>query len=297
MTEEIVQEAAPAPELMEEVAEEAAVIEEAAEEVAEEVAPAEPEKPDFSRQFAALARKERAIRQREQQMSAYEKQQKELEGQGSRLADLQRLARENPAKLLGELGINYDELTQQVINEGNPTEEQKLRLQNEQLQERIGKLEGVYNEQREQAQAAQIQAARTQLVDNIKNFVDDSSTYEMVQHHDAYSLVAEVMQQHYDNTAGEVMEYGNAAQLVEDHFMAEAERYLGSKKLQERFRELDKPREESETSEAAEQAVKRVKTLSNDNVAKKTETSGNTLESKEKSLERVAAMIKWGGTP
>ena len=78
--------------------------------------------------------------------------------------------------------------------------------------------------------------------------------------------------------------------------MAEAERYLGSSKLQERFRELDKPRE-SETPEAAEQAVKRVKTLSNDNVAKKTETSGSTLESKEKSLERVAAMIKWGATP
>ena len=292
MIEEAVQEEAPAPELMEEVAEEAA----AAEAVAEEASPPEPEKPDFSRQFAALARKERAIRQREQQMGAHEKQQKALEGQGARLADLQRLAKENPAKLLGELGINYDELTQQVINEGNPTEEQKLRLQNEQLQARIEKIETVYNKQREETEHYQIQAARTQLVDNIKNFVDDGNTYEMVQHHDAYSLVAEVMQQHY-NTAGEVMEYGNAAQLVEDHFMAEAERYLGSKKLQERFRALDKPREESETSEAAEQAVKRVKTLSNDNVAKKTETSGNTLESKEKSLERVAAMIKWGSTP
>ena len=99
-----------------------------------------------------------------------------------------------------------------------------------------------------------------------------------------------------DNTTKEVLEYGDAAKLVEDHFMAEAERYLGSKKLQERFRELDKPRE-SETPEAAEQAVKRVKTLSNGDVAKKTETSGSTLESKEKSLERVAAMIKWGSTP
>jgi hypothetical protein len=117
----------------------------------------------------------------------------------------------------------------------------------------------------------------------------------MVQHHDAYGLVAQVMQEHY-NTTKEVLEYGDAAKLVEDHFMAEAERYLGSSKLQARFRELDKPRE-SETPEAAEQAVKRVKTLSNGDVAKKTETSGSTLESKEKSLERVAAMIKWGATP
>ena len=293
MTEEAVQEApaeeAPSAELMEEVAEETTEAPEAAE------APPEPERPDFSRQFAALARKERAIRQKEQEMANFAKQKEQFEGTSTRLADLQRLAKENPAKLLGELGINYDELTQQVINEGNPTEEQQLRLENEKLQARLGKLEEVYDKQRQQAEQAQVKAAHTQLVDNIKNFVDDSSTFEMVQHHDAYGLVAQVMQEHY-NTTKEVLEYGDAAKLVEDHFMAEAERYLGSSKLQARFRELDKPRE-SETPEAAEQAVKRVKTLSNDNVAKKTETSGNTLESKEKSLERVAAMIKWGGTP
>ena len=293
MTEEVVQEAvaeeAPSQELMEEVAEEAAESTEAAE------APPEPERPDFSRQFAALARKERAIRQKEQEFARSSKEREQYEGTSTRLADLQRLAKENPAKLLGELGINYDELTQQVINEGNPTEEQQLRLENEKLQARLGKLEEVYDKQRQQAEQAQVSAARTQLVDNIKNFVDDSSTFEMVQHHGAYDLVAQVMQEHYNN-ANEVLEYGDAAKLVEDHFMAEAERYLGSKKLQDRFRELDKPRE-SETPEAAEQAVKRVKTLSNDNVAKKTETSGNVLESKEKSLERVAAMIKWGATP
>ena len=293
MTEEAVQEApveeAPSAELMEEVAEEATEAPEAAE------APPEPERPDFSRQFAALARKERAIRQKEQEMANFAKQREQFEGTSTRLADLQRLAKENPAKLLGELGINYDELTQQVINEGNPTEEQQLRLENEKLQARLGKLEEVYDNQRQLAEQAQVSAARTQLVDNIKNFVDDSSTFEMVQHHDAYGLVAQVMQEHY-NTTKEVLEYGDAAKLVEDHFMAEAERYLGSKKLQERFRELEKPRE-SETPEAAEQAVKRVKTLSNGNVAKKTETSGSTLESKEKSLERVAAMIKWGDAP
>ena len=293
MTEEAVQEApveeAPSAELMEEVAEEAAEAPEAAD------APPEPERPDFSRQFAALARKERAIRQKEQEMANFAKQREQFEGTSTRLADLQRLAKENPAKLLGELGINYDELTQQVINEGNPTEEQQLRLENEKLQARLGKLEEVYDKQRQQAEQAQVKAAHTQLVDNIKNFVDDSSTFEMVQHHDAYGLVAQVMQEHY-NTTKEVLEYGDAAKLVEDHFMAEAERYLGSKKLQDRFRELDKPRE-SETPEAAEQAVKRVKTLSNGDVAKKTETSGNVLESKEKSLERVAAMIKWGSTP
>tara|TARA_R110000824_G_scaffold7968_4_gene36347 strand:+ start:763 stop:1653 length:891 start_codon:yes stop_codon:yes gene_type:complete len=296
MSEEVVQETvaeeAPSQELMEEVVTEAA---EGAEEIASPEAPAEAERPDFSRQFAALARKERSLRQKEQELSNFSKEREQFQSQTTQLSDLKKMARENPAKLLGELGINYDELTQQVINEGNPTEEQALRLENEKLQDRLGKLEKVYETQQEQAQDAQINAARTQLVDNIKNFVDDGGTFEMVQQHSAYDLVAEVMQEHY-NKASEVMEYGEAAQFVEAYYMAEAERYLGSSKLQARFRELDKPRE-SETPEAAEQAVKRVKTLSNDNVTKITETSGSTLESKEKSLERVAAMIKWGATP
>ena len=135
MSEEVVQEAAaeeaPSQELMEDVAEEAVESAEAPE------APPEPERPDFSRQFAALARKERAIRQKEQEIANFAKQREQYESGATRLADLQKLAKENPAKLLGELGINYDELTQQVINEGNPTEEQKLRRQNELLQERI----------------------------------------------------------------------------------------------------------------------------------------------------------------
>ena len=91
MTEEAVQEAvteeAPSAELMEEVAEETTEAPEAAE------APPEPERPDFSRQFAALARKERAIRQKEQEMANFAKQREQFEGTSTRLADLQRLAK------------------------------------------------------------------------------------------------------------------------------------------------------------------------------------------------------------
>ena len=105
MSEEVVQETvaeeAPSQELMEEVVTEAA---EGAEEIASPEAPAEAERPDFSRQFAALARKERSLRQKEQELSNFSKEREQFQSQTTQLSDLKKMARENPAKLLGELG-------------------------------------------------------------------------------------------------------------------------------------------------------------------------------------------------
>ena len=114
-----------------------------------------------------------------------------------------------------------------------------------------------------------------------------------MQANDAYGLVAEVMQQHYIRTK-EIMEYSEAAKMVEGHFESEAERYLGSKKLQDKWRATSqKEPEQKATSEAEPAKSSRPKTLSNENTAKKTEPSSGVLESKEKSLERVAQLIRW----
>ena len=181
-----------------------------------------------------------------------------------------------------KLGIDYDALTQQVINEGEPTADQKLKLENEALRARIEKLEGAYNEENKQRAQAQAQAARNKLIDNVKQFVDDGG------------LVAEVMQQHYIRTK-EIMEYSDAAKMVESHFESEAERYLSSKKLQDKWRATSQkePEAEEATPEAETAKSSRPKTLSNENTAKKTEPSSGALESKEKSLERAASLLRW----
>ena len=274
----------------------AEVVEEAVEEAvaeATEEQPAVEEKPDFSRQFSAIARRERELRQRESRMKEMEARFSEVEGHKNEYSGIQDLARKNPYEAMKKLGIDYDALTQQVINEGEPTADQQLRLENEALRARLDKLEGAYNEEHKQREQAQAQAARNKLIDNVRQFVDDGGDYEFVQANDAYGLVAEVMQQHYIRTK-EIMEYSEAAKMVEGHFESEAERYLGSKKLQDKWRATSqKEPEQKATSEAEPAKSSRPKTLSNENTAKKTEPSSGVLESKEKSLERAAALIRW----
>jgi regulator of replication initiation timing len=274
----------------------AEVVEEAVEEAvaeATEEQPAVEEKPDFSRQFSAIARRERELRQRESRMKEMEARFSEVEGYQNEYSGIQELASKNPYEAMKKLGIDYDALTQQVINEGEPTADQQLRLENEALRARLDKLEGAYNEEHKQREQAQAQAARNKLIDNVRQFVDDGGDYEFVQANDAYGLVAEVMQQHYIRTK-EIMEYSEAAKMVEGHFESEAERYLGSKKLQDKWRATSqKEPEQKATSEAEPAKSSRPKTLSNENTAKKTEPSSGVLESKEKSLERVAQLIRW----
>ena len=274
----------------------AEVVEEAVEEAvaeATEEQPAVEERPDFSRQFSAIARRERELRQRESRMKEMEARFSEVEGYQNEYSGIQELASKNPYEAMKKLGIDYDALTQQVINEGEPTADQQLRLENEALRARLDKLEGAYNEEHKQREQAQAQAARNKLIDNVRQFVDDGGDYEFIQSNDAYGLVAEVMQQHYIRTK-EIMEYSEAAKMVEGHFESEAERYLGSKKLQDKWRATSqKEPEQKATSEAEPAKSSRPKTLSNENTAKKTEPSSGVLESKEKSLERVAQLIRW----
>ena len=274
----------------------AEVVEEAVEEAvaeATEEQPAVEEKPDFSRQFSAIARRERELRQRESRMKEMEARLSEVQGHKNEYSGIQDLARKNPYEAMKKLGIDYDALTQQVINEGEPTADQQLRLENETLRARLDKLEGAYNEEHKQREQVQAQAARNKLIDNVRQFVDDGGDYEFVQANDAYGLVAEVMQQHYIRTK-EIMEYSEAAKMVEGHFESEAERYLGSKKLQDKWQAASqKEPEQKATSEAETAKSSRPKTLSNENTAKKTEPSSGVLESKEKSLARVAQLIRW----
>lgn len=274
----------------------AEVVEEAVEEAvaeATEEQPAVEEKPDFSRQFGAIARRERDLRQRESRMKEMEARFSEVDGHKNEYSGIQELASKNPYEAMKKLGIDYDALTQQVINEGEPTADQQLRLENETLRARLDKLEGAYQEEHKQREQVQAQAARNKLIDNVKQFVDDGGDYEFVQSNDAYGLVAEVMQQHYIRTK-EIMEYSEAAKMVEGHFESEAQRYLGSKKLQDKWQAASqKEPEQKATSEAEPAKSSRPKTLSNENTAKKTEPSSGVLESKEKSLERAAALIRW----
>ena len=299
MSEESVQsEAAPTEAVVEAAAEESQAAEQSTEQAE---APVQEERPDLSRQFRAIAEKERDLRRREGSIKALEARIAELEGGTSQLTEIQSLAKDNPAQLLDRLGIDYDVLTQQIINEGNPTPEQTLSRENDALKKRLEKLEAIHEQREAEATRRKHEGARNQLIDNIKKFVDDSGDYELVAHNNAFDLVAEVMQQHYIATKdpvtgrGEILEFSKAAQAVENHIESEAERYVSSKKIQNKIRERLNLSEDSQANTESGQEAEPMspKTLTNTHAAQSTDRDVGLL-SRQESLKRMAQILGGG---
>jgi len=252
----------------------------------------EPE-PDLEqvRRFRALAKREREIRSREQAL----KERETAPPQGNPYADIQMMARTDPLKAMKALGINYDELTQQVINDGNVTGEMTLRRENETLRERLDKIESQFSDRVKQDETRRYEQAYGSFIDEIRGFVKNSDSYELVSKTDAYQDVANVMQQHYNDT-GEVMSYADAAREVERSLEAIADRYLGTKKIEDRYRAKWAP--SAQPDQPAEQAgpeaiPNRPKTLTNELAQSQSEASTKML-SRDESLELIARKLREG---
>ena len=243
------------------------------------------------KRFRALAKREREIRGREQAL----KERESAAPQRNPYDDIQTLARTDPLKAMKSLGINYDELTHQVINDGNITGEMKLQRENETLRERLDKIESQFSDRVKQDETQRYETAYGSFIDEIKGFVKNSDSYELVSKTDAYQDVANVMQGHYNDT-GEVMSYADAAREVERSLEAIADRYLGTKKIEDRYRakwapsaQPDQPAEQAEP----EAIPNRPKTLTNELAHGRSESQTG-LMSREESLKRMANLLRGG---
>ena len=82
---------------------------------------------EFDKKFAALSRKEKALRDRELELEQkYGNKEKEL--------PLERRIRANPLKALEELGLDYDKLTELALNDGRLTPDMQMKLMREELE-------------------------------------------------------------------------------------------------------------------------------------------------------------------
>ena len=105
-----------------------------------------------------------------------------------------------------------------------------------------------------------------------------------------------MMQKHFDDT-GDVMTYADAAREVEGSLEAIAEKYLGTKKLEDKYRA--KWSTSANTSEPVEQeapesqAPSRPKTLTNELAHGRSESNTKML-SRDDSLKRMAAILRQG---
>jgi predicted DNA binding protein len=181
-------------------------------------------------------------------------------GTVSSFDDLQKLARENPYEVMQKLGLDYEALSRQVLQDGEITPEQKMAGEMKRLRDEIESMKAERAELVKQEEAKKFEDTYTRFVDEIKTFVDNTSEFDFVKANNAYHVVAEVMQEHYNSTQ-EVMSYNDAVKLVEDYYEAEAEKYLAVPKLEQRLKERYAPaKTEPVAGQAQEEAQASEKT-------------------------------------
>jgi len=244
------------------------------------------ERAAFHKQFANLARQERRFREEKQEFKGIKKKASELEG-------LQEMASSDPMAFLQKFGLSYDGLTRRIINDGNVPIEDVVSRQAKQIEElqELNRKNALDRENN--AKKREYEQTYSGIIDKITNFVETNKEYEMIPAHNAYHTVYEIMQEQF-KLDGTVLEYKQAADLVERYYEDEAERYFKSSKLRDRYKGHWQPEPETaqdvKPSQPAEE-IQRPKTLSNQ-LTSQTPARDGELLSREESLARAAAIMR-----
>jgi hypothetical protein len=194
--------------------------------------------PKESQRFAALARKERALVEESRKLSQAREQLTQQYQAIQAFEEAAKAAKLNPVGVLQALGVSQEELGQFLLNGGEPAPENQLAA----LQAEI---EGLKSQRQRDEEAAQLQAQQAQQTEEQKlltEFQTEVATfvktkpddYEFVLAYGQEPLVAEVIREAYEQT-GELIEFKQAADMVEEHLSAQIEKAAKLKKFVSKF--------------------------------------------------------------
>jgi hypothetical protein len=246
-----------------------------------------------AKRIAEVARREkRALeieRQTKETQAALEKERQELKA----FNELREKYRANPGKydpaeVFGHLGIDLDTFVKALIDGDKPEslEEKVARLEKEREDEKRAELEA-----RTQAERQEEEEAMAQLQANIKELVSSNNeTYELINLANAYEVVLDTMQAHWDQTK-EVLPIEEAAQMVEDYLLAESTKQVkASKKLARLFEAPAAPAKPASMAQVANTAPTGSRTLKPASVA--TPVEAPKYETHEEAIERIMAKVR-----
>ena len=257
--------------------------------------PIEQEEDQFSKKFAALSRKEKAMREREDQYS------RKIEDLERRLEEMSRKPepekkpeiplewrlKQNPLKALEEMGLGYDQLTELALNDGKLTPDLQMQLIRSELENdyksKFEELENRLQEREEAETEAKYENAKNNFMSEIESKVASDSRFELINSSNGEELVYNVIEEHYNET-GNILEIDEAAQAVEEYLEAEVEKMLKLEKVSRKLgRVAEEPFEPKRQSSP---------TLSNAHSAQAYKGASKELDD-EASMYEAAKLIKW----
>lgn len=232
----------------------------------------------LSKQYAILARKEKAFRaqkmQLEQSIKAREDavaaKEAELQGKSSSFDESKYIPRDRLKDdlmgVLAESGVSYDDITNAVLNQPkrDPYMDSVIGELKKEIQALKGDLEGTKKSSVEQQQQA-YQSAVAQIKRDATNLVNKDPAYETVRETGQVDEVVKLIEKTYHAT-GEVISIEEACQQVEEELL---ERFMSTaqkvKKIQERLqpKASAKPEAVKQQESAPVQQQQPMKTLTN----------------------------------
>ena len=246
----------------------------------------------FASKFAALSRKEKALRDREadyeskfeemeRRLAEYEAQSQEPE------VDWEQLLRRDPLRALEEAGLGYDKLTELALNDGKLTPDMQMAAMREEIERDYRRKFEDLEERLQAKEEAEAEEYYNSVQENfqyeIGNFINENNeTYELINASEADTLVYDVIEEHYNET-GRILDLKDAADAVESYLEEEAGKLMKLKKLSGR---LDYNPEELFEPESQV-------TLSNDHAAQVVHENAQRMLSTEESKARAARMLQW----
>lgn len=210
-------------------------------------APAKAPEEPLSNQYAQLARKERALRAKVQEIKAQEAAVKasadktaQLEERLAKYEAMEKRLADDPYSVLTERGITYDELTKRALNAPSP-EEQAQRSAFQKLQDEIQSIkESQENSKKmfEESQTQQYNQAVNQIRSQAKSLIDSDPNFETVKETGSIEDVVDLIKQTFEKD-GVLMSVEDAALAVEEHLLEEAIKLTKLKKIQQRMKSAE----------------------------------------------------------
>ena len=245
----------------------------------------------FASKFAALSRKEKALRERESEYdSRFEEMEKQLaeyeQSNQEPEIDWEHMLRNDPLRALEEAGLGYDKLTELALNDGRLTPDMQMKAMREELendyQRKFEELEERLNVKEESEAESYYDSVQENFQDEIVGLVhSDPERFELVQASEADGLIYDVIEEHYNET-GRVLEIEEAADAVESYLEEEAGKLMRLRKVGGRFG-ID-PLELEDMEQV---------TLSNEHSAQVNYDGANRMLSNDESKARAARMLQW----
>lgn len=201
-------------------------------------------KENLSSQFAALAKKEKRLITKQQELEARNKDLEEKLKKYEQFEAKKQAARTNPLDYLSEAGLTYDELTQYILNGSKALEKDKASEVEERLNSFIAQAEADKKAQAErEAKLAQEQEEKViaQFKDGVKKHIaDKKNDYELINLYDATDLVISTIEAHFEKTQ-QILDTDSAAELVEKHLEDEIKKLANSNKFKDKIK-IDEPK-------------------------------------------------------